>query len=292
MFDLLISETPNLIEQNIIDFYRTKEIPNKLKEALLYAIESGGKKLRPFLFFATLSLLKVDYKKYVDIASAIEMIHTYSLIHDDLPAMDNDDLRRGKPTLHKKYDEATAILAGDSMLTHSFELIANTNAPLTDTQKIKLVEIIAKASGACGMIAGQQLDMDSENKEISLKQLEEIHLKKTGELIKVSVISACVVANTNLNIESSLGKYALLIGKAFQIKDDILDVESTTEVLGKPVGSDEQNSKSTYPKLTSLEESKNILKNVILDAKAVLKEIDLQNSVLNDVCDYIVNRKK
>lgn len=292
MFKKLLKETPTLIENNLVDYFNNLDIPDNLKEALIYASKSGGKKLRPFLFFSILSIYNFEYNKYVDIASSLEMIHTYSLIHDDLPAMDDDDLRRGKPTLHKKYNEATAILAGDAMLTHAFDIIVNTKEQVCDLQKINIIKLLTESSGACGMIAGQQLDMDSENMEIKLKELDTIHIKKTGELLKASILAGCIVANVNEATTQKLKEYALLIGKAFQIKDDILDVESSTEVLGKLVGSDENNDKSTYPKLCGLKMSKEILQKTILDAKLILKQLEIDNSVLNDICDYIEHRAK
>ncbi len=292
MFKKLLKETPTLIENNLVDYFNNLDIPDNLKEALIYASKSGGKKLRPFLFFSILSIYNFEYNKYVDIASSLEMIHTYSLIHDDLPAMDDDDLRRGKPTLHKKYNEATAILAGDAMLTHAFDIIVNTKEQVSNLQKINIIKLLTESSGACGMIAGQQLDMDSENMEIKLKELDTIHIKKTGELLKASILAGCIVANVNEATTQKLKEYALLIGKAFQIKDDILDVESSTEVLGKLVGSDENNDKSTYPKLCGLKMSKEILQKTILDAKLILKQLEIDNSVLNDICDYIEHRAK
>ena len=207
----------------------------KVKDAMIYSLLAPGKRLRPMLFLTVLKSYQLDYRSYMDVACAIEMIHTYSLIHDDLPGMDNDDLRRGRKTCHKQFDEATAILA------------------LNDSLKVQLTNLLYQASGVNGMIYGQQQDLYFENHQASLEELQDIHYHKTGDLISVSLqMAACIAKKDDLEHWKQLG-YDL--GLAFQIQDDILDITSTTEQLGKMVGSDIENHKSTYVSLLGIEAS-------------------------------------
>ena len=213
-----------------------------VKEAMIYSISAGGKRIRPLLFIQALRSYGIDYHPYLKIACAIEMIHTYSLIHDDLPAMDDDDLRRGRPTCHKQYDEATAILAGDALLNEAMTIIMTMD--LDDALKVAICRLLFKASGQCGMIYGQQQDMYYENHEASLEDLKDIHHHKTGCMIAVCLECAAMIARPE-DLQH-LSKLGYDMGLAFQIQDDILDVTSSTEVLGKPVGSDIENNKTTY----------------------------------------------
>ncbi len=290
-FESLLKEVPRLIENDMVAFFKRKNYSSNIIDPLLYAVKTGGKKLRPILFFATLEMFGYNYKQYINLSTGIEMIHLYSLVHDDLPAMDDDDLRRGKPTLHKQFDEATAILTGDALLTHAFEIVATSNMPLTPNQKIEAISLMSELAGATGMIEGQYLDLQSENKNISENELELIHEKKTGQLLKLPIELACVVSNVSLDTRKQLIKFAEILGKSFQIKDDLLDVEATTEVLGKPVGSDEKNDKQTYPKIFGVEKSKDILKKHIKDAKVILDDLGYANSILLFICEYISNRE-
>ena len=242
----------------------------RLKEAMLYAVQSGGKRIRPLLTLAVGSAGKANHEVALDLACALEMIHTYSLIHDDLPGMDDDDLRRGRPTLHKAFDEATAILAGDALLTLAFEVAVN--AHLEAGQLVEAVKILSTASGMSGMISGQMKDIASEEVTITLEQMKEIHREKTGELLLAAVRLG------NLFIEDAKMKeafvsYATHFGLAFQIQNDLQDVCWTSEQTGKETGKDSELSKNTYPSLLGVEGAKEALASEIASCKRVLEEV-------------------
>ncbi len=231
--------------------------PSVLKEAMTYALTNGGKRLRPLLFLTVLEAYGIDYVPYLDVACAFEMIHTYSLIHDDLPAMDNDDMRRGKATTHRQFNEAIAILAGDALLTDAFTVIAK-NQALNDKQKVKVISILSLGSGSKGMVYGQLKDLESEGKNITLDQLKEIHAHKTACLLQAPLMAAAVIASPDdVNTWSKIGYH---VGMAFQIQDDVLEVTATDKVLGKSK-SDERLDKSTYVKLMGLNDSKQEVEN-------------------------------
>lgn len=234
-----------MTESCILRHLERNDVSNTILEASSYSIKAGGKRFRPYLLFSTLSALGHDPLKGVQIAAAIEMIHTYSLIHDDLPAMDDDDYRRGKPTNHKVYGEAAAILAGDTLLTESFSIVAADEALPAD-KRVALMSQIASKSGFNGMIGGQMLDIEAEGQDISLAQLENIHQYKTGKLIVLPVQCACIIADTSKDVTRQLIDFAEKLGILFQIRDDILDVEGDLAVTGKSAGSDEKNNKTTY----------------------------------------------
>lgn len=269
--------------------------PETISVGMKYSVLNGGKRLRPILLLASLELLDQDIKLGIKSAVALELIHSYSLVHDDLPALDNDDYRRGKLTTHKKFGEAEAILIGDALLTHAFYLLSEKNINLLSYEKI--VKIISKTSlysGINGMIGGQTIDIQSENKNIDLNTLKYIHLNKTGKLIKLPIEIACIIAGVDEKIQILLSKYADLIGLAFQVKDDILDIEGSFEELGKKLGSDEKLNKSTYPTLLGIEESKNILDETINEAKNILeKNFPKEKAqILLELTDFIKNRTK
>ena len=269
--------------------------PETIVKGMEYAILNGGKRLRPFLLFATLELLNEDIKKGVKSAIALEMIHSYSLVHDDLPALDNDDYRRGKLTTHKVFGEAEGILIGDSLLTYAFYVLSQKNLELLSSKQI--VNIISKTSeyaGINGMIGGQMIDIQSENKKIDLETLKYIHSHKTGKLIKLPIEIACIIANVEKDKREVLEEYADLIGLAFQVKDDILDVEGTFEELGKPVGSDVDLHKATYPSILGMKESKKILNDTVKKAKEIIKNNfgEEKGKILISLADFIKNRNK
>ncbi|MBP3039751.1 polyprenyl synthetase family protein [Bacillaceae bacterium Marseille-Q3522] len=260
---------------------------------MLYSLSAGGKRIRPLLLFATLSAFGDQTEKGVLPAAAIEMVHTYSLIHDDLPCMDNDDLRRGKPTNHKKFGEATALLAGDALLTYSFQLIAETPEKYATAEtKLTLISNLARAAGAAGMVGGQMADMEGEEKSLSLKELEYIHVHKTGKLLQCSILSGAVLAQAPKEIIRLLTDFSYHLGLAFQIRDDILDIEGDEAVIGKPVGSDVQNQKTTYPVLLTLAGAKQALQKHIGLAKQYLKKTEADTVLLEEITDLIANRKK
>lgn len=271
------------------EFVQETSALSTVNEAMKYSLDAGGKRIRPILLLAVLEGYGVDLAKGYRTAAAIEMIHTYSLIHDDLPAMDNDDLRRGKPTNHKVYGEATAILAGDALLTSSFQLLAG-NQELTPQQNILLLELISKAAGAKGMIYGQLLDMENEGNQLKLNDLEWIHHRKTGDLLSVSLECGAVIADASADDMSSLNLFGKHLGLAFQIKDDLLDIEGDEAELGKPVGSDESNKKSTYPQILGIEGAKEKLASHLAEAKDHLSGLQMDPSLLNSLTDYIGSR--
>ena len=245
-----------VIEATICEFLKSESKDNTLYEAMTYSVKAGGKKFRPLLFLATLSFLTYPIEKSAyQIASALEMIHTYSLIHDDLPAMDDDDLRRGMPTNHKQFGEAMAILAGDGLLTEAFDLVSVSD--IDPKKLVQIIRIISSSAGVSGMIAGQVEDIQAEDKQVSLQTLQGIHEKKTGALILSAIQMACVLANSGKETREYLSLYGESIGIAFQIRDDLLDVIGDEKVIGKHTGSDEKLNKSTYVSLLGLDGATN-----------------------------------
>lgn len=294
-FQVYLKEKTDFFETELKKELKELSYPETIAKGMEYAILNGGKRLRPFLLFATLELLNEDIKKGVKSAIALEMIHSYSLVHDDLPALDNDDYRRGKLTTHKVFGEAEGILIGDSLLTYAFYVLSQKNLELLSSEQI--VNIISKTSeyaGINGMIGGQMIDIQSENKKIDLETLKYIHSHKTGKLIKLPIEIACIIANVEKDKKEVLEEYADLIGLAFQVKDDILDVEGTFEDLGKPVGSDVDLHKATYPSILGMKESKKILNDTVKKAKEIIKNKfgDETGKVLISLADFIKDRNK
>ena len=244
----------------------------ELETAMNYSLDANGKRLRPLLLLAVLEAFNEEIGKGYPSAAALEMIHTYSLIHDDLPAMDNDELRRGKPTNHIQFNEAIAILAGDALLTLAFEVI--TLGDLPAEIKMKLVALLAKTSGYKGMVGGQQADIDGEEANLSLTEIESIHLRKTGALMKMATVSGGLIAGKDTKILENLENLAHELGLAYQIRDDILDVVGTEEELGKGVESDAALGKSTYPSLLGLEGALTALDKRLKKAKEIIQNIE------------------
>ena len=294
-FQVYLKEKTDFFETELKKELQELSYPETIADGMEYAVLNGGKRLRPFLLFATLELLNEDIKKGVKSAIALEMIHSYSLVHDDLPALDNDDYRRGKLTTHKVFGEAEGILIGDSLLTYAFYVLSQKNLEFLSFEQI--VNIISKTSeyaGINGMIGGQMIDIQSENKKIDLETLKYIHSHKTGKLIKLPIEIACIIANVEKDKKEVLEEYADLIGLAFQVKDDILDVEGTFEDLGKPVGSDVDLHKATYPSILGMEESKKILNDTVEKAKEIIKNKfgEEKGKNLISLADFIKNRNK
>ncbi len=300
-----LSEKKTLIDKALEDYFAEEcNAPAKLKEAMIYSLRAGGKRLRPMLVLAACEACGGDAKEAMPIALALEMIHTFSLIHDDLPAMDDDDLRRGQPTSHKKFSEATAILAGDALLAEAFTCLARTTKDEGRRTKdessivyrlssvvVGIIHDIANATGARGMTGGQALDLEAEGKKISCDELKNIHKLKTGALIEVSITSGAKSAGAKEVQIGALKKYGEHIGLAFQISDDILDIEGTTKQLGKPAKSDIDNKKSTYPAILGIEKSKKLAKDLVDKAYSTLAEFDSKADPLRDIARYIVTRK-
>ncbi|WP_316569670.1 farnesyl diphosphate synthase [Neobacillus sp. YIM B06451] len=288
LLDDAIFKYRQLLEEELRSSVQRLEAPESLKNAMLYSLEAGGKRIRPMLVFAAMDAFGRNPEEGVPAAAAIEMVHTYSLIHDDLPSMDDDDLRRGKPTNHKVFGEAMAILAGDALLTYSFELLGDMNA--SPATKLRLVLGLAKAAGASGMVGGQAADMEGEDKELTLEQLEAIHINKTGRLLTFSVLAGAILSDADEERLEMLSKFAFHLGLAFQIRDDILDLEGDVGTIGKPVGSDTANHKSTYPKLLTLEGAKNALESHITKAREELDKTGLDTRLLLEITELIATR--
>ncbi len=265
--------------------------PRTLHRAMRYSVLSGGKRLRPVLVLASCEAVGGDIEKALNVACAFECIHAYSLIHDDLPAIDNEELRRGRPTCHRAFDEPTAILAGDALLTLAFEIIAG--APIEDGGVIvRVVEELARAAGSTGMIGGQMVDIESEGKEVDFPVLEYIHIHKTGVLILAAVRCGAIVARAGKRELDALTRYAESVGLAFQIADDILDVEGTSAETGKGVGRDEKMGKATYPALFGLGESKRRARELVDKAVEALSGFDERAEPLRQIARYIVERRR
>jgi len=264
-----------------------------LQEAMRYSvIGGGGKRVRPVLVYAAGMALNIEEEQLDACACAVEIIHAYSLIHDDLPAMDDDDLRRGKPTCHKEYDEATAILAGDALQAFAFEILAADTALQTSpSNRIEMIKLLAKASGSVGMAGGQAIDLDAVGKALKLEELENMHLLKTGALIRASVLLGAMCSpNVQASKLEALDTYAHCVGLAFQIHDDILDVTADTETLGKPQGSDEKQNKPTYPSLLGLEGAQQRALELHNRAIQALEVFDESADILRKLSAYIIER--
>ena len=260
-----------------------------VSQAMRYSVENGGKRIRPALLLEFCRVCGGDYKKAVPFACALEMIHTYSLIHDDLPCMDNDDFRRGKPSCHIAFGEEYALLAGDALLTLAFETAMKSNLSAEIT--VKAAKEFAKAAGVMGMVGGQVLDLQNEGKKVGVSDLQKTDELKTGELIRAACVLGCVCAGADDKKIAAAEKYAHDIGIAFQIVDDILDVTSDEETLGKPIGSDEENQKSTYVSLLGIEKSRKTAEELTLNAQKALDAFDGDVSSLKDFAEKLKNRK-
>lgn len=262
-----------------------------LGEAMQYALLGGGKRLRPILVLAACEAVGGKVADAYPAACAIEMIHTYSLVHDDLPSMDDDDLRRGRPTTHKKYDEATAILVGDALLTQAFTVLTDPkDVRLSAKKRAELVLVLSQAAGWRGMVGGQALDMAAEKQQISLKELRALHGAKTGALLTAALSMGAVVGGASAKKREALERYGKNIGLGFQVVDDILDVTADTATLGKPAGSDEGHDKSTFPKLMGLEKSRKEAGRLIAKAKKELEPFGKKADPLRALADYIESR--
>jgi geranylgeranyl pyrophosphate synthase len=290
-----IKQSVELVDKKLEEILPGEETePKRLHQAIRHSIFAGGKRFRPFLVFAAGKTFGAETEKLVQTASAIEMIHTYSLIHDDLPAMDDDNLRRGRKTCHIQFDEATAILAGDALQNMAFQIIAG-DKNLSAEKRIRLIEEIAGASGTPrGMVAGQQMDLDAEGFENtgSLDKLEEIHKSKTGAMIRVSARVGAIIAGANETELEAISNYAAGLGLLFQITDFFFNDTATTEMLGKTAGKDITADKATYPAFYGIEETQKLAQQVHDEACRELAKIKENTDILCDIAGYILNRKK
>jgi len=292
MFKNVWKRRVKLVENDLIsELRRTKSLDDELKSAMEYSLFEGGKRLRPILLMAAADASGANGEKFITVADALEMIHTYSLIHDDLPAMDNDDYRRGKLTNHKVFGEAMAILAGDALLTLAFEVILR-QKDVPNAILLKVLEEISVAAGAAGMVGGQVIDLRSEGVKINFETLKLMHRGKTGALFRAAIRSGAILAQSSPEKLEKLTIYAENFGLAFQITDDILDVTGDEKILGKPVGSDAKNLKSTYVSLTSLEKAKIFAQNAVEEALNALKNFGDEANFLRELVKYLVAREK
>jgi geranylgeranyl diphosphate synthase type II len=266
------------------------ERPESLRDAMRYSLLAGGKRLRPILCLAACELVGGSSERAMPTAVALEMIHTMSLIHDDLPAMDNDDLRRGRPTNHKVYGDAMAILAGDAMLSRAFEMVAVRSANVPADRLLRVVGELALVSGAPGLVGGQVVDLESEGKAVDLQTLEYIHLHKTAALLRACVVTGALIGGASDDQLEAMRTYANGIGLAFQIIDDILDVTASSEVLGKTAGKDLLADKTTYPKLLGLDASREKALQLVRESKAALEPWRDKAAPLLALADYVASR--
>jgi len=285
------------IDNALLSYLPSKSTaPTRLHEAMHYVVFNGGKRVRPVLVYAAGEALGAQLSTLHAPAVAVELIHAYSLTHDDLPAMDDDDLRRGNPTCHKAYDEATAILVGDALLTLAFDVLSQPCTTDCATEnlgsQLKMIQILSKASGAAGMVGGQAIDFFSVGKTLSLEELKNMHAHKTGALINASVLMGAHAANASQEQIAKLSEYADCIGLSFQIRDDILDVEGDTAIIGKPQGADEALNKPTYPALLGLDGAKKAALDLHDQAMQVLNDFDEKADTLRNLSAYIVERNK
>lgn len=290
-FQYLLQQKKQWIDDQLPAYIHRLSCPSVLKEAMLYSLQAGGKRIRPILLLTVMEAFGADSKIGIPVSCAIEMVHTYSLIHDDLPAMDDDDFRRGQATNHNVFGEATAILAGDGLLTYSFEVIGTAQElNISDATKSILLTKFAHAAGPEGMIAGQMADLQAEGRQLSVDQLEDVHLNKTGKILSFAVEAGALLADANAEQMLSLRKYSWHVGLAFQIRDDILDIEGDTFEMGKTSGSDVNRQKSTYPQILTLEGAKEKLSKHMNEARQCLRQANIHIDALERITEYVVQR--
>ncbi|MDR1832784.1 MAG: polyprenyl synthetase family protein [Fusobacteriaceae bacterium] len=290
-----LAENNEILERELDLTLAAIPYENVIKEGMRYAILNGGKRIRPNLLFLTLRLLGKPMEAGIPTAMGIEMIHGYSLVHDDLPAIDNDDYRRGKLTTHKKFGEAQGILVGDALLTFAFQVLSERNKDLlTPEQTVRIIAKTADYAGIGGMLSGQIVDIEGEGRKIDLSELQFMHAYKTGRLLKLPVECGAIIGDASGREYEALEQYAEALGLAFQIKDDILDVEGDFEKLGKPIGSDAGLGKSTYPSIIGMDESKRLLRETVERAKAALADEfgGPEAELMLELADFVGSREK
>ena len=286
-----IGESRELVNSELDRLVPSADVePVRLHEAIRWSLFAGGKRFRPALLFAAGSAFGAAAEKLVRTAAAIELIHTFSLVHDDLPAMDDDDLRRGRLTCHKKYGEATAILAGDALQTLAFKAIAD-DGGLSFEVRTRLISMIADASGSpVGMVAGQQMDLEAEGRDVGFDHLQRIHSWKTGALIAASAASGAVIGGASIEDVSTIERFAGKLGLLFQITDDIIDITQTSETLGKTAGKDAGAQKATYPGQFGIERTRELASETAAEARRELDLLDVDTALLREIVDHTLNR--
>lgn len=293
-FDKALSDKKKRVEEHLYTYFSGfSGLQQTVFQAADYSLKAGGKRLRPVLLLEACRLFEGNEEAAMPFACAMEMIHTYSLIHDDLPAMDDDDFRRGKPTNHVVYGEGMAILAGDSLLNYAYELMIREtmNAGARQDACLSAMNEIAHAAGIFGMIAGQVVDLESEQKKVPLETVDFIHAHKTGAMITASLVAGAMLGGADEDNLKVIRHYGRNIGMAFQIIDDILDIVGDQEKLGKDIGSDEEKQKSTYPSLLGLDESRRIAHNLLRESKEILDRYGEQAEFLKALSDFLANRE-
>lgn len=284
-----LNKWKRVVEQAMQELIDSSEMPKRLRDAMAYSLEAGGKRIRPALVYAVLETYGMPLERGREVAASLEMVHTYSLIHDDLPAMDDDDLRRGRPTNHRQFDEATAILAGDALLTDAFRIL--TQMPLSALDIVEIIRIFGLAAGSSGMVGGQLDDMLAEKRNnVTLEELQSIHERKTGALLVYALEAGAILAGASMEDRMHLKQFGHHLGIAFQIQDDILDVVGDEETIGKRVGSDEFNDKTTYPKLLGLEGAKQALDQEVEAAQVAIESLSVPAPLLLEMLSFVVKR--
>jgi geranylgeranyl diphosphate synthase, type II len=286
------------IDQKLIFILKELSEPGLARSAMKHSVTAGGKRIRPILCVAAFEAVAENspdpldrHPALLDAACAIEMIHTYSLIHDDLPAMDDDDLRRGKPSCHAAFGEAAAILAGDALLTHAFEVLSSANGGPGEI-RLEIIRLMARAAGSKGMIQGQILDIQGESRTLSLDEIERVHRLKTGAMIEAAVCCGALLGGGNADERECLRRYASKIGLAFQVTDDILNVTGDPREMGKPAGSDEKRNKSAYPSLMGIEKARALARRLVDDAFGEIRHFDARSDPLRAVARRVIERNK
>lgn len=288
--EALLDQYADRVNQQLTErLPKETDAPKTLHKAMRYSVLGGGKRIRPALVYATGEALSTDIASLDSAACAVEMMHCYSLIHDDLPAMDDDDLRRGRPTCHKAFDEATAILAGDAIQAQAFAILVSDNA--SHEQRVNMIQQLAKSSGSLGMAGGQAIDLASVNKQLNEAEIITMHTLKTAALIQASVLMAVIASDMNSpETFAHFAHFSEKVGLAFQIRDDILDIQADTETLGKPQGSDVAQNKPTYPSIVGVEQAENTANNLLQEALDEIKHLDDRADNLRAISQYMVTR--
>ena len=290
-FNNILNNDISIIERRLTDLLpECKDGQDEVVQAMRYSLSNGGKRIRPVLCLEFAKLCGADRYSALDFACAVEYMHTYSLIHDDLPCMDDDDMRRGKPSCHKQFSEATALLAGDALLTHAFQIISDTQ--LDDSKKAAACSLLAQNGGALGMIGCQVLDLKYESEAPDIRQILSVHRLKTGALISAACLLGCIAAGAGEDRIAAASAFAYHLGTAFQIKDDILDITGSSEILGKPIGSDAENQKTTYVTIKGIEESQKDVERLTQAAVSSLAAFDGNTDFIITLARYLVNRNK
>ncbi|MGI6548210.1 MAG: polyprenyl synthetase family protein [Bacillota bacterium] len=288
-----LQERAAMVEQTLQELLPAAEVvPGILHEAMRYSTFAGGKRLRPILCLAGAELVGGRPEIVREAACALEMIHTYSLIHDDLPCMDDDDLRRGRPTNHRVFGEAVAVLAGDALLTLAFQILATYPAQVPAERRCRVVQFVGEASGSLGMVGGQVLDLEGEGQRLSRAEMQQMHASKTGRLLRAALCSGGILAGASPREIKAMDDYAAAFGLAFQITDDILDVTGNVEKLGKAPGSDQRKEKATYPALFGLDASRRMAAEMVARATAALQEFGARAEILKQLAIFLLEREQ